>query len=55
MKRILALITSAIALAACASPLAPTSPPDQQVAQAQSGLKAAAKTPTTPSGRLAAN
>ena len=56
MKRILALVTSAIALAACASPLAPIPPPDQQeIAQAQSGLKAAAKTPTTPSGRLAQN
>jgi hypothetical protein len=56
MKRILALVTSAIALAACASPLAPTAPPDQsQISQAQSGLKTASKTPTTPSGRLASN
>ena len=56
MKRILALITSAIALAACANPMAPTPQPDQQeISQAQSGLKSAAKTPATPSGKLASN
>ena len=56
MKRILALVTSAIALAACANPLAPTPPPDQQeISQAQSGLKTAAKTPPTASGKLASN
>ena len=31
MKRILALVTSAIALAACTNPIAPTPQPDQQI------------------------
>ena len=56
MKRILALVTSAIALAACTNPIAPNPQTDQQeISQAQSGLKTAAKTPATPSGRLASN
>lgn len=56
MKRILALVTAAIALAACADPTAP-SEAGPQVAKARSALAGAAKVLPhgSTSGKLASN
>ena len=56
MKRLIALLTSALALAACSSPVAPVQQTVRpEVAKAQSSLKSASKIPVGVTGRLSSN